>query len=311
MTAADRRARSSDRFRSGTIRRSGRSSSRPLLWWFWYSLAFEIVRNTADNLRSHNQDLSINFLWRTAGFDIIQTLVPYSSSSNYGRALYVGFLNTILVSVMSHCRGHHHRLHHRPHAAFQELARLAHRHGLHRSLPQCAVAAVDFHDLQRHPSTFAGPQETPTVCSGTILPLQEGLDDASAGFRRWRMAWPYRPHGGNRRVDRRCGAGQGSGKKQTGQPFPIFWASAALIVLLPLLGLAAGGISTDLGLSHQDLFQFQRRRNGHARTHRHVPGALDLSRHLYRRGGESRRAGGEPWANRGCPCAWDFVAAWR
>ena len=41
------------------------------------------------------------FLSKVAGFDIIQTLIPYSSNSNYGDAILVGFYNTILVSVLS------------------------------------------------------------------------------------------------------------------------------------------------------------------------------------------------------------------
>src|SRR5260221_711647 len=64
-------------------------------------LIFEIVRNTAANLARLNKDLGFAFLHRTAGFDIIQALVPYESSSNYGRALYVGFLNTVLMAFIS------------------------------------------------------------------------------------------------------------------------------------------------------------------------------------------------------------------
>jgi general L-amino acid transport system permease protein len=63
--------------------------------------AYEIVSNTIANLQRLNKDFGYDFLKRTAGFDIIQTLVPYSSTSNFGTALYVGFLNTVLVSVLS------------------------------------------------------------------------------------------------------------------------------------------------------------------------------------------------------------------
>jgi general L-amino acid transport system permease protein len=64
-------------------------------------LAYEIVSNTISNLQRLNKDFGFAFLSRTAGFDIIQTLVPYSSASNYGTALYVGFLNTVLISFLS------------------------------------------------------------------------------------------------------------------------------------------------------------------------------------------------------------------
>src|SRR5262245_27940285 len=38
------------------------------------------------------------FLDNTAGFDIIQHLIPYSEESTYARALLVGLLNTLLVA---------------------------------------------------------------------------------------------------------------------------------------------------------------------------------------------------------------------
>ena len=37
---------------------------------------------------------------RTAGFDISQTLIPYTTRSTYGRAFWVGLLNTLLVSIL-------------------------------------------------------------------------------------------------------------------------------------------------------------------------------------------------------------------
>jgi len=40
------------------------------------------------------------FLDNTAGFDVIQTLVPYDESSTYGRVLLVGVLNTLLVAAI-------------------------------------------------------------------------------------------------------------------------------------------------------------------------------------------------------------------
>ena len=38
------------------------------------------------------------FLDETAGFGIILSLVQYSEVSSYGQALFVGFLNTLLVA---------------------------------------------------------------------------------------------------------------------------------------------------------------------------------------------------------------------
>lgn len=61
-------------------------------------LVYEIVVNTTNNLKSRNIASGWDFLTRTAGFDIIQPPIEYSSASSYGRALMVGFTNTIILS---------------------------------------------------------------------------------------------------------------------------------------------------------------------------------------------------------------------
>ncbi len=44
-------------------------------------------------------NLGFAFLRGRAGFEVGQSLISYSSNSTYGRALVVGFLNTLLVAV--------------------------------------------------------------------------------------------------------------------------------------------------------------------------------------------------------------------
>lgn len=63
-------------------------------------IGYEIVTNTLDNLRRQNIASGLGFLNTTAGFGIIQTLVEYSEESSYGRALIVGFLNTMLIAFI-------------------------------------------------------------------------------------------------------------------------------------------------------------------------------------------------------------------
>lgn len=65
-----------------------------LVIWFGY----EIVHNTSVNLARLNKSLSFNFLWSTAGFDIIQRPIEYTRDSTYFRAILVGFLNTLIVA---------------------------------------------------------------------------------------------------------------------------------------------------------------------------------------------------------------------
>lgn len=61
------------------------------VWW--------IVDNTIENLRRSNISTGFDFLRGRAGFDISDSLIQYTSDSTYGRAILVGFWNTIIVAV--------------------------------------------------------------------------------------------------------------------------------------------------------------------------------------------------------------------
>ena len=64
------------------------------LFWFAYD-------NTVANLKKRNIAQGFGFWTVEAGFDISQTLISYSAASSYGRAFWVGLLNTLLVSGVS------------------------------------------------------------------------------------------------------------------------------------------------------------------------------------------------------------------
>jgi general L-amino acid transport system permease protein len=63
---------------------------------FWFG--WTIVDNTIQNLRASNIASGFDFLTTTAGFSLSFTLIPYSETSSYGRAIMVGFFNTLLVA---------------------------------------------------------------------------------------------------------------------------------------------------------------------------------------------------------------------
>lgn len=56
--------------------------------------------NAAGALERQNIASGFGFLDNTAGFDVVQTLVPYDETSTYGRVLIVGLLNTLLVAIV-------------------------------------------------------------------------------------------------------------------------------------------------------------------------------------------------------------------
>lgn len=63
------------------------------------ALIYWIVDNTVDNLRRANIASGYDFLRSRAGFDVGQSLISFTSDSTYGRALLVGFINTLLVAI--------------------------------------------------------------------------------------------------------------------------------------------------------------------------------------------------------------------
>jgi general L-amino acid transport system permease protein len=67
-----------------------------LLAWGLY----ELVMNTQANLERQNQNFGYDFFGKSSGFDLSTSLIPFTSTSTYGRAIVAGFLNTLMVSVL-------------------------------------------------------------------------------------------------------------------------------------------------------------------------------------------------------------------
>ena len=63
-------------------------------------ISYEIVANARANLQAQRITSGFGFLANTAGFDVNQTLIPYSGSDPYTRVFLVGLLNTLLVAVI-------------------------------------------------------------------------------------------------------------------------------------------------------------------------------------------------------------------
>jgi general L-amino acid transport system permease protein len=59
-----------------------------------------LVNNVIDNLAAKDRTFDYGFLWNRAGYDINQTLIPYTNDSTHGRALFVGLVNTLVVAAL-------------------------------------------------------------------------------------------------------------------------------------------------------------------------------------------------------------------
>ena len=63
-------------------------------------VAWYLVSNTMTNLEKQSIATGFGFLNNEAAFEIGESLVEYSAADRYAKALYVGFLNTLLVSFI-------------------------------------------------------------------------------------------------------------------------------------------------------------------------------------------------------------------
>lgn len=59
-----------------------------------------IIDNTIINMRRLGIASGFGFWDRTAGFDIAQTLIPFTATSSYGQAFWVSLLNTVLIAAI-------------------------------------------------------------------------------------------------------------------------------------------------------------------------------------------------------------------
>jgi general L-amino acid transport system permease protein len=63
-------------------------------------LVYSAIGNAIENLQRAKIASGLGFWNSTAGFDISQKLIDYSITSTYGRAFWVGLLNTLLVAAI-------------------------------------------------------------------------------------------------------------------------------------------------------------------------------------------------------------------
>ncbi len=63
-------------------------------------LSYYLIHNTLANLERQSISTGFGFFGKEAAFEIGETLIRYSAADSYSRALFVGFLNTLIVSFI-------------------------------------------------------------------------------------------------------------------------------------------------------------------------------------------------------------------
>ena len=222
-----------------------------------------LVNNTVQNLSTLGKDFDFGFLGARAGYDINQTLIPYTNDSTHARAAIVGILNTFLVAilgcalatmigvVMGVLRLSRNWIVAKLAAAYVEGFR-----NVPVLLWIIAIMAI-LTDMTPAPSAFRGENAAASMWFGDALAvtnrglylawpvLGPGWRIVAATFLASLAAiWAFRRYARRRR-------------EATGQILPVFWVSLALFFLPVLLANAVLGGAITLDYPVLERFNFQ------------------------------------------------------
>jgi general L-amino acid transport system permease protein len=224
-----------------------------LVFFSLSAFLYWIVYNTQQNLARAGRSVSFGFLNERAGFDVGQSLIQYSSDSTYIDALFVGLLNTLLVAAVGIVTA-------TLVGFIVGIGRLS-RNWLIRKF--CQVYVEVFRNIPPLLVIFfwylgvlailPQPKESYQLPFGSLL-SNRGLSITKPvwGEGAWLVGLAFViAIAMCFFVARKARARQ----RATGQRFPVFWTSAALLVGLPLLGLAAAGFPLSFSVPKIGAFQ--------------------------------------------------------
>ncbi|APZ44562.1 amino acid ABC transporter permease [Acidihalobacter ferrooxydans] len=214
-----------------------------------------VAYNTQVNMQARGISNSLSFFGQEAGFSVIQSLIPYSSSSTYGRVFLVGLLNTLFVSVIG--------------IIFASLLGLVigiARLSSNWLLARLAGAFIEtFRNipllLQIFFFYFAVMQVLPTARQSFDLGGLFFFNNRGVYLPRpvpepafWAVVIAFVVAIGGviwlRRWARRR-------QEETGQPFPVFWGGFGLIIGLPLIVFFLAGMPLGWSVPQLRGFNFQ------------------------------------------------------
>ena len=218
------------------------------------ALAFAVL-NTAHNLDKAGIASGFGFLGQTAGFDISQHLVEYSRESTYLRAFVVGLLNTLVVSVVAI-------------AASTVLGFVLGVARLSSNWLVARMSAVWIDIVRNIPlllqvffwyiailNPLPGPRAALSM-GGSVFLCNRGLITPGPvwGQGTWAV---FAALGLALAGSWALGRWAARRQRETGQPFPVFWTSVGMIVLLPLAAMAAMGFPIGLDMPALKGFNFK------------------------------------------------------
>lgn len=217
-------------------------------------LGFYLVSMTQANLRRQSIATGFDFMAREAGFEIGESLIAYSPAGTYARAILVGILNTIKVAsvgivltiilgtMVGVARLSTNWLLSRLAAAYVEvlqnipvLLQLFFWYSILHELPHPRQSLNPLSGVFLNNRGFYFPVPVPHPAHGSMAVAFAAGCVSSYLLCRW----------AKKRQDR------------TGQPFPVWWTSAALVMGLPLLGWLVSGMPRELDVPRLAGFNFE------------------------------------------------------
>ena len=218
-------------------------------------LGYYLLSNTLANLERQSIATGLGFLGKESAFEIGESMIAYTAADSYGKALLVGALNTLVVSsigiVLTVLLG-----------TFIGIARLSTNWLVSR------MAAVYIEVLQDIPillqlffwyaffyNVLPGPRQAFSPIPNVFLSnrgLVFGVPESNPAHMYMFIAFAagclicyFLRRWARKRQD------------ETGQPFPVFWATVAIVVGLPMLVWVLAGAPTAMDTPELKGFNFK------------------------------------------------------
>ncbi len=218
-------------------------------------LGYYLVSNTQANLERQAIATGFGFLQKEAAFEIGESLISYSAADRYARALFVGVLNTLLVSfigvVLTVILG-----------TFIGIARLSTNWLVSRLAAVFIEVFQDipillqlffwyalFYEILPSPRQALSPFAGVFLCNrGLVLAVPE-FHPAHTYMAVAFVAGCLSVYFLRRWARKR--------QAKTGLAFPVFRVSVGILILLPLLAWLVGGAPTTMSVPELKGFNFQ------------------------------------------------------
>ena len=218
-------------------------------------IGYYLISNVQNNMAKQSIASGFGFLEKEAAFEIGETLIEYSAADSYGRALVVGVLNTLKVSLIGM-------------VLTTILGTIIGICTLSSNWLVAKLGTIYVETFQNIPvllqlfffyslfyEAFPGPRQALNPVAGVFL-SNRGMDFTVPAEH---YAWSYmlialfvacifafiQARWARKRQER------------TGQQFPSFWCGLGLLVSLPLLTWVVCGAPTELDVPAMKGFNFQ------------------------------------------------------